>query len=200
MRASVQKFLENIANFFFRNTIKNTESSFDMFESAVTRTTTSDVVDIRKKKNENKEHNFKKSIFSEALENGIATLYLDPRVEGVKVPDRFKGNDTLTLDYSYNYGLDDFQFDDACVVASLSFNRQPFQCVIPWEAVFGIGNKAAGAYYSFTKNDPNLQNVNTTKNSLQTIKKPAMIESDSESNIRALERRKQFRLIKGGES
>lgn len=201
MSVSLQKFLANIANYFFRNTIKHDESSLEMFRTAVEEMPIPSATALsRMKQNKKEGHNFKKSIFSEALKTGVATLYLDPRVEGVKVPDRFKGNDMLVLNYSYGYNLEDFQFDDVCVIASLSFNRQPFQCVVPWEAVFGIGNMTDGAYYSFTENDPNLRNVNTAKNPLTAIKKSAMIESDSESDTRALERRKQFRLIKGGES
>ena len=99
------------------------------------------------------------------------------------------------FNYSYRYHIADFNFDDSEVVASLSFGGNPFQCVVPWNAVMGIGNQAESMYYSFVAHDPTMQNQE--KKSLHNIQNEKQ-DFDQASHDRALERRNQFKVIKGG--
>lgn len=80
----------------------------------------------------------KRKTFEALLEQGIAALHLDPRRAGVQVPPWLRDQAVLVLNYSYRYGIDDFQWDDEAVCASLSFARQPHFCRVPWSAVFGV--------------------------------------------------------------
>ena len=80
----------------------------------------------------------KTRLFRELLADGIVSLHLDPRVDGVQVPARLRKQEWLILNFSYNYNISDFRFDDAGVEASLSFAGQPFPCRVPWHAVFAV--------------------------------------------------------------
>ena len=71
---------------------------------------------------------------------GSLFLHLDPRVEDVMVPPWFKRQPQLVL----QVGLDmpvpiaDLRVDEQGVQATLSFNRTPFLCVVPWASVFAL--------------------------------------------------------------
>jgi hypothetical protein len=67
-------------------------------------------------------------------------VHLDPRLASVRVPEWLKRQPQLVL----QVGLDmpvpipDLRVDDTGVFGTLSFNRAPFTCVVPWEAVFAV--------------------------------------------------------------
>jgi stringent starvation protein B len=77
-------------------------------------------------------------------------VWVDATVWGVRVPPHLMSNRNLVLNYSYNYHISDFNFDDTEIVASLSFQGRPYRCVIPWSAVLGIGNNGDSVYYDFS--------------------------------------------------
>lgn len=74
------------------------------------------------------------------LLRGSVFVYLDPRRDDVAVPKWLAGQPQLVL----QVGLDlpvpipDLRVDDAGVFGTLSFNRAPFTCAVPWEAVFAL--------------------------------------------------------------
>lgn len=63
---------------------------------------------------------------------------LDARRAGVSVPRQFTDEPQLNLDFSERFGIADFRYDERGVRASLSFNRQPFLCDVPWSAVYAV--------------------------------------------------------------
>ena len=83
----------------------------------------------------------KLEIFKKGLENGIVMITLDATREGVSVPSRFSKDFALSLNFSYRYNLPDFAFDEEGVSATLSFDEGYFYCLVPWEAVYRIGNE-----------------------------------------------------------
>ena len=82
------------------------------------------------------------------LEEGSVFVYLDPRHEGVVVPPHLRQRPQLVL----QIGLDlpvpirDLEVDDDGVFATLSFDRTPFSCTIPWGAVHGLAGDDAMAF------------------------------------------------------
>ena len=122
----------------------------------------------------------KREVFENSLEKGITSLHLDATVQGTRVPSHLSGQRNLVLNYSYRYQIPDFIFNEDGVVASLSFKGVHFQCVVPWDAVFGIGSHADGNFYSFVGAVPEEKQIEEIKND------------------EASERRKGFKLIKGG--
>lgn len=77
----------------------------------------------------------KHDIFSKFIEEGMVSVTLDPRGEGVCVPPQFDQRPELVLNFSHRFFIDDFTYDERAVCASLSFSGQPFYCVVPWSAV-----------------------------------------------------------------
>lgn len=77
----------------------------------------------------------KLGVFKKYIEQGMVSVTLDPRIEGVSVPDHFTNRPELVLNFSYRFFIDDFSFNEHAVCASLSFSGRPFFCVVPWGAV-----------------------------------------------------------------
>lgn len=74
----------------------------------------------------------------ELLAKGIATVHVDARHEGVRVPVNLRVFDGLPLNLSYRYAGVDLKLDGDLLCATLTFQGKPFRCVIPWAAVWGI--------------------------------------------------------------
>lgn len=146
MKEKFHKFLESVTNFF------SPQPSPEVVTEVL------DLLDRKEEEQSEKTNAVKKDLeknlskrvfFEKSLENGIAVLYLDPRISGVIVPEKFSGQSLLVLNYSYKYGVNDFMFDDNLVVASLSFGGFPFRCVVPWEAVGAIVDHSRGILCNF---------------------------------------------------
>jgi stringent starvation protein B len=86
----------------------------------------------------------KKKTLQQYLSRGVAMIHLDARRDGVRVPERFKEDAHLRLNLSYRYSIPDFDLDEERVQATLSFGGVPFQCIVPWQAIFGITSHSTG--------------------------------------------------------
>lgn|GEM_PF-562039 len=93
--------------------------------------------------------------FQKLIEMGMVMVTLDARTHGVRVPTRFKNDLQLHLNFSHRFGIDDFQYDERGVQASLSFQGQPFRCVIPWSAVYMMRSHVDQAVAIFPEDLPN---------------------------------------------
>lgn len=82
----------------------------------------------------------KKDVARALLLKGSVFVHLDPRREGVIVPAEYKRQAQLVL----QVGLDlpvpipDLRVDRTGVRGTLSFQRAPFTCSVPWDAVFAV--------------------------------------------------------------
>ena len=85
-------------------------------------------------------HDEKLKAFKQGLEKDIVMITLDATHAGVSVPSQFSKSVHLSLNYSYRYNLPDFAFDEEGVSATLSFDEGYFYCLVPWEAVYRIGD------------------------------------------------------------
>jgi stringent starvation protein B len=67
-------------------------------------------------------------------------VHLDPRPADVRIPSWFKKQPQLALQIGLNLPVPirDLQIDDEGVSCTLSFNRSPHFCFIPWHAVFAL--------------------------------------------------------------
>jgi hypothetical protein len=85
------------------------------------------------------------------LLKGTAFLHLDPRLEDVIVPPWFKNQPQLVLQVGIDMPVPirDLRVDDQGVVATLSFNRTPFTCFVPWASVFAlVGDDGKGMMWA----------------------------------------------------
>jgi stringent starvation protein B len=82
----------------------------------------------------------KKDVALFLLQGTTMFVHLDPRKPDVVVPDWFRKQPNLILQVGLNMALaiPDLRVDDDCVSGTLSFNRSPFWCRIPWGAVFAL--------------------------------------------------------------
>jgi hypothetical protein len=82
----------------------------------------------------------KKDVALELLEHATVFVHLDPRGEAVRVPPWFKRQPQLVLQVGLNMAvpIPDLEVDDEGLSCTLSFNRSPFLCVIPWSSVFAL--------------------------------------------------------------
>jgi len=193
-----QSFLETTANFLIGDHLTKQEESYDSILDTFGGEEETNIASAPSSEKIHQQHHrqmrqTKKEFFSRALQGGIASLYLVPTTKGVVVPEQFMGAPELVLNYSYRYHIADFNFDDERVVASLSFGGFPFQCVVPWDAVFGIGNQAEGAYCSFVQDSHPIEK-NTPLQAHTNSKTPVF---EQISHEKAIDRRKQFKVIKG---
>ena len=67
-------------------------------------------------------------------------VHLDPRQASVIVPPWFKKQPQLVLQIGLNMPvpIPDLRLDDEGMSCTLSFNRSPFCCVVPWASVFAM--------------------------------------------------------------
>ena len=82
----------------------------------------------------------KKDVCVALLEKASVFLHLDPRKDQVVVPPWFKKQPQLVLQVGLNMAvpIPDLNVDDECVSCTLSFNRSPFFCWVPWTAIFAL--------------------------------------------------------------
>jgi len=82
----------------------------------------------------------KKEVALALLERSSILVHLDPRLEPVAVPAWFKKQPQLVLQVGLNMPvpIPDLRLDDDGMSCTLSFNRTPFFCVVPWSSVFAM--------------------------------------------------------------
>jgi len=82
----------------------------------------------------------KKDVCVALLEKASVFVHLDPRKDQVVVPPWFKKQPQLVLQVGLNMAvpIPDLNVDDECVSCTLSFNRSPFFCWVPWTSVFAL--------------------------------------------------------------
>lgn len=82
----------------------------------------------------------KKEVALALLERTSVFVHLDPRVESVVVPPGFKKQAQLVLQVGLNMPVPirDLHLDDEGMTCTLSFNRTPFFCVVPWTSVYAV--------------------------------------------------------------
>jgi stringent starvation protein B len=82
----------------------------------------------------------KKEVGLALLERSSVYVHLDPRQDAVVVPAWFKKQAQLVLQVGMNMPvpIPDLRFDDEGMSCTLSFNRAPFFCVVPWASVFAM--------------------------------------------------------------
>jgi len=89
----------------------------------------------------------KKDVALALLEQASVFVHLDPRTDKVSVPAWLKRQPQLVLQIGLNMAIPipDLEVDEAGLSCTLSFNRAPHHCQIPWNAVFAlVGDNGRG--------------------------------------------------------
>lgn len=84
----------------------------------------------------------KRQILLELLKDAWVYVHLDPRRDGVALPDFLRQEPRVVLQYGYNMPVPiaDLTIDEEGIKATLSFRRTPYSTVIPWHAVFALSD------------------------------------------------------------
>jgi hypothetical protein len=82
----------------------------------------------------------KKDVALALLQGPSLFIHLDPRKNEVVVPAYFKKQPQLVLQVGMNMAIPipDLKVDDEGVSCTLSFNRRPFWCRLPWTAIYAL--------------------------------------------------------------
>ena len=74
------------------------------------------------------------------IQESSVFIHLDPRKEGVTVPGWLKKQPQLVLQVGLNMAvrIPDLDLGEQAICCTLSFNRSPFFCWVPWPAIFGL--------------------------------------------------------------
>jgi stringent starvation protein B len=82
----------------------------------------------------------KRTVADELLAKGFVYVHLDPRLKSVRVPKWLRHDAQLVLQIGLNLPIpiSDLTVDEGGIGATLSFQRAPHYCHIPWDAVFAI--------------------------------------------------------------
>lgn len=91
-------------------------------------------------------------IMERLLDAGKVMVHLLPGLLGVRVPAQFRQLPVLRLNFSYRFGIADFQVDERGVRASLSFGGVNQFCDIPWGAVLALSSEPTDEFYVWVEN------------------------------------------------
>ena len=82
----------------------------------------------------------KREVLLALLSEGGVFVHLDPRRQGVLVPKWYQNQPELILQLGLNMSIPipDLEVDDDGVSCTLSFNRAPFWCKLPWAGIFAL--------------------------------------------------------------
>lgn len=75
----------------------------------------------------------------------VVRVHFDPRAEGVHVPGQFRADPLMSLEVGLNLPIPirDLEIGEAGLYATLSFNRTPYYCEVPFAAFYAIDNLSA---------------------------------------------------------
>jgi stringent starvation protein B len=121
-------------------------------------------------------------------------VHLDPRRAGVTVPPWFKKQPQLVLQIGLNMAIPipDLRLDDEAMSCTLSFNRTPFHCVVPWASVFAIvGDDAKGMVWPDDVPPEIARQTQVRSVESAPAKAPAPVEAKAETSAKPKRPRKR---------
>lgn len=96
----------------------------------------------------------KKNRVLEALEQGMTQVHLDARRPGVLVPEKFRSEHHLVLNFSYRFDPPDLSVSEWGIRQTLSFNGSRFTVGIPWSAVYAVASLTTRDFWMFPEDMP----------------------------------------------
>ncbi len=108
----------------------------------------------------------KQEILDELLDKGMVQVLVDTRLEGVEVPPHLIGDLQLRLNLSRRFGLP-LVFDEKGILATLTFQKVPHECRLPWGAIYAIISYVTGEPFLFPEDVP-LEVVLEADNTIDT--------------------------------
>jgi stringent starvation protein B len=82
----------------------------------------------------------KREMAAMMLKENQTQFWIDSRVPGVELPEEHLGKQRLLLNFSYKFAPGDLDVGEQAISQTLSFDGRNFPVVIPWLAVYAIGD------------------------------------------------------------
>jgi stringent starvation protein B len=95
----------------------------------------------------------KQAVLERLLELGMVMVTIDARREGVEVPPHLTDDAQLRLNLSFRFGLP-MEVGDWGVEARLTFGGVPFNCRLPWDALYIVFSHVTGQPFVFPQDVP----------------------------------------------
>ncbi len=92
--------------------------------------------------------------FSRLLAEGPVQVHLDPRVEGVHVPEELRSPFRLVLDFGLSRGARNLRPDVWGLHETLLFAMRPVAVAVPWEAIFWMRQLDGPAFVAYPYSVP----------------------------------------------
>jgi stringent starvation protein B len=127
-------------------------------------------------------------------------VHLDARKPGVVVPEQYKQSYQLILQFGLflPVPIRDLKLDQDQLSATLTFNHEPFHCVVPWSAIFFMaGEERVAEGFAWPRDCPGelLQRAHHTAME-EAARRGAFIDRDS-PQARENRKRSLFSIIDG---
>ena len=140
--------------------------------------------------------NEKRKALEDLLEEHWVYVGLDPQAEGVVVPVHLKKKKgryiLLQLGHNMPIPMRDFVMNEEGFTVTLSFDRTPFSCWIPWEAVRGL--------YPEDAREKALSWSAITNPLARTFNTETIMEAVRKEEPRPRKKKLVLRVIKGGKA
>lgn len=92
----------------------------------------------------------KNQVFNIFMMHGLTKVWVDPKCKDVQLPSYLLDKEAIVLEFDYLMAkpILDLTVGMFAIEATLSFNGEPFLCVIPWDSVLALTNSDnLGVYY-----------------------------------------------------
>ena len=96
----------------------------------------------------------KLAAFNRLSADGPVQVHLDPRVEGVQVPEELRSQFRLVLDFGLPRGACDLRVDLWGLRETLPFALRRVPVAVPWDAVFWIRQLEGEAFFAYPYSVP----------------------------------------------
>jgi hypothetical protein len=90
----------------------------------------------------------------ELLQEGPVMVFIDTRCPGVLVPERFRGEPDLKLNFDYAFRIPDFEVREDGLIATLSFSQTPHFCALPFESIWQMVNTKNQKNFAYPESFP----------------------------------------------
>lgn len=84
----------------------------------------------------------KRFAFDKYIAEGLVQIEFATMYPGVVIPEHLKAKPIERLNFSHKFRVADFKWDETGVSATLSVNKTPAFCHVPWGAIFVMLSKA----------------------------------------------------------
>lgn len=122
---------------------------------------------------------YKQVVLEIFLSFGITRVVVNGTHPLIKLPEYLLENPEVHLDLSYNLGINfPMSLDDDGIRAVLSFNKTPFSCFIPWDALWLVATQDSSE--------------------LRVIIFPESVPPSIQRQVDVARRRASFKVIEGG--